>query len=338
MNDIFVVGDERTLNSDLDLTFPYFSKLSGVRSFTYQELANSSRIASDVPLLFCFPYSLWDEIVDTQNGELYGCETFGNSIVELVNNMRELFENSFPNAMYVNKPEIMLMERDKFQPKELLAKHGIRVAENLDKSLDAVMSEVESGGAVYIKVRYGSCGKGISYISPGKWTTNFKYDGNVISNCEDDHSWREVDITGDTDFLKKLLEHEVIVEKAVTNPLTDQVNFDLRGRYFFGEVDPFFGYSRRTTGSITSASQGTTRDPVYALLSISPIEGQIKEAFELIRKSSEILGLNYSGVDVIFEGENFEPVFLELNSYPYPDKVESTVSLLHKKIQENLLQ
>ena len=334
-DDVFVIGDLSTKDSQADLTFTVMSKFPNVIPKTFQELTEkSSIVASDAPVLMCFPYSLWDKMVETGD-KLYGVGNFGKSIRDLAEHLTELLDKRFPNALYVNHPKSILIERDKLKTKEILHKKGLRVAEDILKHLDSVMNELEAGNSIYIKVRYGSMGKGITYLSPKKWTTNFKYDGKNITNHENDHEWREIDITGDKDFLKKILDEDVVVERAIRNPLTNGFKFDLRAYSLFGEADPRFAYGRITNNnSITNLSQkGSERKSAEEMLKYIP-EVKMKQALELINESSKILGFNYAGGDVLFEGEDFEPVFLEINSFPGYSK--GNAHILFPKLEESI--
>lgn len=334
--DIYVVGDGKTINSKLDVTFPTFSRIKGVKAKTFQELIEKSgKVASEVPVLICFPYALWDERVE-RGDNLYGVGDFGKRIRELSQYLTEILDKKFPQAIYVNHPMSLLLERDKLEVKNRLNEKGIKVAKNVEKTKDAVMKEIEAGHSVYVKVRFGSMGKGISYINPKIWTTNFNYDGKVIRNHEDDNNWKEIEITGDKYFLEKILEEDVIVEKAVKNTSTNGFKFDIRARSLFGESLEEFAYYRTSYNAVTNASQGAPRMPLNILLNSLPIQKQVNEALSLSERSAQILGLNYAGVDILFEGDEYEPVFLEINSFPGPHQAEKVLPLLHGKILKDL--
>ncbi|MFH1590150.1 MAG: YheC/YheD family protein [archaeon] len=332
MKDIFVVGDERTINSKIDFTFPVFASLPNVKSYTFQELMrNKKPMASEVPVLVCFPYELWDEIVETGNG-LYGLGSFRDPIKLFAEYLTSFLDKNFPKARFVNDPMSIIIERDKYLTKQILKKEGISVAKDIDKTLNSVLKEVEFGRSVYIKPRYGSLGKGITYVSPKKWTTNFKYDGNNIENHDDDKDWNEIEITGDTEFLKKILSEDVVVEKAIVNSKTNGFKLDLRVTSIYETINPKFAYARVTSDkSVTNISQGAKEMSLEKLMEFVPKQ-QVEKALKLIRNCSKILNLNYAGGDVLFEGENFEPVFLEINSYPGPYKSRELFPVLYEEI------
>ncbi|MBU0665914.1 MAG: hypothetical protein KKB65_06535 [Nanoarchaeota archaeon] len=337
MNEVFVLGDKRALKNDRDVTFSVFGNLKGVRRKTFQEmLSKKGVIASNVPVFITFPYSFWYESVEKKN-VMYGVSEFGKSIKQLTDNLAELIEEKFPNAVYVNHPSSMFVERDKLGTKNLLKTEGIKVPDDIDKSVEAVVNEVYSGNPVYIKVRYGSMGKGISYLSQKKWTTNFNYDGKTIRNHSHDKDWKEIDITHDLYFLEQILEEDVVVEKAIINSVTNGFKFDMRARSIFGSCNPSFAYGRATsTQSITNVSQGAERISLQQVSEFVPKE-KITEALNLINRSAGVLGLNYAGGDVLFQGDNFDPVILELNSFPGAYMAESVLPNLYKAINKNFL-
>lgn len=310
--ELFLIGDE----NEEDRTFSCLGSHPGVRKVTYsQAMSGTGIIASGAPVMLCFPYSLWDYLVENDN-VLYGVREFGYSILNLAEMLNDMTERRFPKARYVNHPMSILLERDKLKVKKLLSDKGVVVAQDIPKDIDAVLQQVEQGNSVYIKARYGSMGKGITYISRNKWTTNFMYDGKRIWNHNHDAGWEEIDITGDKEFISRMLEEDVIVEKGVVNSKTNGLKFDLRARVLFGEADPNDAYGRSTKeSSITNIAQGARRMSLEEMKRYVARE-KIEEGVDVIRKSAGILGLNYAGGDILFEGERFDPIFIEINSFP----------------------
>ena len=310
--DLFLIGEE---NAE-DLTFSCLGAYPRVRKISYSyAMSGTGVIASDSQVMLCFPYSLWDSVVEKKD-VLYGMREFGCSIRDLAEAINGMIERRFPNARYVNHPLSILIERDKLKTKRILSAEGVVVAQDIRKDVKDVLDAVEEGSSVYIKARYGSMGKGITYVSRRKWTTNFKYDGNRIWNHEQDTGWKEIDITGDAEFLKRILEEDVVVERGVVNSMTNGLKFDLRARVLFGGADLEDAYGRGTDkNSITNIVQGAEMMPVEDMKQYVPAE-KLEEGVEVIRRSAGILGLNYAGGDILFEGNDFKPVFIEINSFP----------------------
>ncbi len=330
MSKIFVLGDEH----NKDITFSELRKFPDVVGISYQQaFSDPKRIASNVPVLLGFPYSLWDAQVETGEG-LYGVNEFGEAIKKLSEQIAEVSEKMFPAAQYVNHPLSILIERDKFEVKKRLKKQGIKVAVDLEKSVDAVLEEIDKNKGVYIKVRFGSMGKGITYLTQDRWTTNFQYDGRNISNHPGDNNWKEIEITRDYDFLKKILEEDVVVERAIQNQLTNGYKFDLRGHAIFGKSESQFAYGRATKDcSVTNIAQGARKITLKEIQENVSHE-KVKEALRLIGESASILGFGYAGVDILFEGDDYKPVFLEINSFPTPVMAEKLFPALYQEIKK----
>ncbi len=341
MDDIFIIGDELTLSKKiLDSTFLELKK-RGNKIKTFNELEKENGIiASNVPIFMCFPYSLWNKIVEKED-VLYGVGSFGKSIKKLAEYLTEKLEITFPNAKYVNHPMSILKERDKISTKKILMEQGINVAQDVEKSIDAVLNEIEKGNTIYVKARYGSMGKGISYFSKEKWTTNYVYDKHKICNHQNDKNWIEKDITGNLDFLARILEEDVVVERGVKNCLTNGFKFDMRNYAIFGKSYSKFSYGRATnTHSITNLSQrGAKKLTLQEMQTFVPKQ-QLEKAQEIIVKSAEILGFNYAGGDMLFEGDKYKPIFLEINSFPSPLRVQIPIFFdnLNRVIKKNLLK
>ncbi len=330
--ELFLIGEE----NEEDQTFSCLGSRPGVRKITYsQALSGNGIIASGSPVMLCFPYSLWSYLVEKEN-VLYGVREFGYSIRNLAEMLNDMTERRFPDARYVNRPLSILLERDKLKAKNLLSDKGVVVAQDIQKDIDAVLQQVEQGNSVYVKARYGSMGKGITYVSRDIWTTNFMYDGKRIWNHDHDAGWKEIDITGDKEFISRMLEEDVVVEKGVVNSKTNGLKFDLRARVLFGEADPADAYGRGTNeNSITNIVQGARMMSLEEMERYVPRE-KIEEGVEVIRRSAGILGLNYAGGDILFEGDRFDPVFIEINSFPGVVDIEF-FEKVYNSIRRNML-
>ncbi|RLE47230.1 hypothetical protein DRJ25_02865, partial [Candidatus Woesearchaeota archaeon] len=63
---------------------------------------------------------------------------------------------------------------------------------------------------------------------------------------------------------------------------------------------------------------------------------KLEEAMKIVEKSAKILNLNYTGADILFEGDDYQPIFLETNSFPGPYMAEDILNILYQKIKQNL--
>lgn len=311
---IFVVGTPGAEEGTVEI----LKERENSKFVSYSDLFDrNNKIASNAKVYFGFPYEIWDEIVEVKD-VLYGCEGYGDAIRTLASMLEEQLFTRFPNAQYVNEPSSILVERDKKLAKDIVKQQGLPVAQEIPKDVEAILTSVYSGEPVYVKARYGSMGKGISYFSEKKWTTNFNYDSKkgTVKNHFNDTDWLEKDITGDIGFLKRILEHEVVVEKAILNPLVNGMKFDYRVHSIFGLTEPDLSYARVTNNSsITNISQGGEYVSFEGLKKMVPNQS-LDDALKLISDASIAAGFNFSGGDVLFSGKDYLPIFLELNSFP----------------------
>ncbi|MFO7892583.1 MAG: hypothetical protein R6U63_02515 [Longimicrobiales bacterium] len=311
---IFIVGTAGAGESTVDI----LKEKENAIFIPYSNLfSNNKKIATGANVYFGFPYELWDNVVEVKD-VLYGCEDYGDAIRGLVSKLENQLFTRFPGALYVNQPSSIILERDKKLAKKIVQEQGLLVAEELPKDVDTVLNSIYSEEPVYVKARYGSMGKGISYFSEKKWTTNFNYNPKkgTINNHYVDTNWKEIDITGAIDFLKKILEHDVIVEKAILNPTVNGLKFDYRVNSVFGFTHPDLSHARMTdNSSITNMSQGGKYMSFEDIQKIVPLSS-LEQALKLIGDASMAAGFNLSGGDVLFKGKDYKPMFLELNSFP----------------------
>lgn len=309
---LFVVGDHHIR----DQTYDILAATEGVSSISYADFLKDQRvIASGSPVFMTFPYSLWDRTIEIGDC-LYGTALFGLRIKDLSDQFVEQTNKRFPSAIFVNPPNGILIDRDKIKAKNVVQNAGFQVTRDLPKDFRTLNEHIQEGGYVYIKPRYGSMGKGITYLSKDRWTTNFRLNDGVLKNHSDDLSWEEIDITDQSDLIKRILDEDFIVEAGVINPKVNGAKLDLRVRTLFSDVLEDLSYGRRTTNSsITSASQGGQRIPLDQIGQYIP-ERVIPESIKLALGVAKALGLNYAGCDVLFQGDEFTPIFLEVNSFP----------------------
>lgn len=150
--------------------------------------------------------------------------------------------------------------------------------------------------SLFLKPRYGSMGKGITFLSRAKWETNFTFDKNKIISQRSDHGWIFNDITGNDKFLKKLLKEDILVQEAIAPPVLNGNIVDLRIYTFFNKV--IYVYPRKNARNkiTTNISQGGQGDP--KLLKLLPKDFIKKAKREAVRVSSA-LNIGLAGIDII---------------------------------------
>lgn len=304
---LYSIGDR---DVDSEKQFENFSGYERVISMTYKDLFKSRKtIDNRAALMLFFPYNPWNEIVENKQG-IYGVGTFGRNIQKLKSKLCHKLEEVFPNAIYVNKPQLFALERDKKLMKEVLRKNGIPVAPSIPKDISVIDEELNKGTIIYIKARYGSMGKGITRLSKDKWFTNYKYDGINIQNHEQDDGWQSIDITNNYSFLEKLLKEDVIVEKGLE---AQNLKFDIRGIFVYGKLREIYGRTTRNS-HITNLSQGGT-ELEYEYLERILGRAKLAEGINEMQKTCNLIGASLIGVDLIYDNE-LNPYILEVNSFP----------------------
>jgi len=201
----------------------------------------------------------------------------------------------------------------------MLAEAGISVpAPIFTRSLDEVLELVEGQGKhLYLKVRYGSMGKGITYVEPGKWETNFHFVDGKIANCASEYDWRFADITGNREFLRQLLRKDIVIEEAIPACVIDEQRFDLRFYVFAGKL--LYTYARTNsldarTNNISQGGRGRDR----RFLRHIPARA-LRHAENVSLRATKALALDLAGVDVMFSPDMKQVYVIELNAFPgYP--------------------
>jgi len=275
----------------------------------------------ELTVLLSFPFNFWDWRCEIPfNNKPYGTSKeayniFKNFWKEVIERMDGQFSDK--NLSYVIDPKYASIDRDKIKTHQLLKKEGVSTTKLLPRNLNSVL-DVSSRKGVFIKPRYGSRGKGITYLSKDRWFTNYRIGSrNKIENYPEEESWRFTEITGKKDIIKQLLDLEVIVEEEVESPsLHTGKKFDIRAYSIYGKVPHMFIRENRKKRVITSFSQGGTIDHAYKKQfpnkSILLIQKEVS-------KAANALNSKFLGVDIMFDGDLENPVVLEAQTFTgYP--------------------
>jgi|GEM_PF-364083 len=266
-----------------------------------------------------FPFAYWDKNIEHDAYE----GVYGN--VDFYNKFRALWDgiNSRLNAFYsgkrlhfINHPLRISVDRDKELTKATLSKAGIDVpAPIFTRSYTDILDLVnEAGKKLYLKVRYGSMGKGITYMEQGRWMTNFRFEHGQIVSMHADHGWTFIDITNNTDFLKELLTKDLVIEEAIECPVFDGQKFDLRFYVCFDDVLYIFPRTNDSGAVTTNISQGGQGRSSPFLKRLSP--QIIRTAARVAVKATEVMGLEFAGVDIMISNDMKHAYVIELNAFP----------------------
>lgn len=330
---LYAIGDR---GADIENQFDLFSTFPNIIHISFDELMDTQQIIDkDAGIILFFPYKLWNAFVESKEG-LYGGRTFKANICALKNHLYTKLKHVFPDALYVNMPDVFALERDKFETKSYLRRHGISVIPDVRKSISTIINELAKGNIIYVKVRYGSMGKGITRLEKDKWLTNFRYSKGAIGNHPDDFKWTTIDITNDFSFLNKLLKEDVLIELGIETPRKLGIKFDIRGIFVYGKLAELYG---RVSDNplITNLSQGgDCLEPTELIKIIGP--DKLAEATHYMHEANRVFKTNLLGVDLAFD-KKLKPFVMEVNSFPglgHGIEEESIRELLLKDVHLNL--
>lgn len=263
-----------------------------------------------VLIFLFFPFSYWDKHIEHRNYKgIYGNRAFYKKFNQFWNKVSKMLKSSLSDKeiFFINPPSLCGLYRDKLMVAKKFSRGGIpspklynvpRVAE-LENLLD-------KGQSLFLKARYGSMGKGITFLSWANWQTNFIFKNGKIISRRSDHRWKFRDITGDRKFLSKLLKKDILIEKAVDSLLLKKMKVDMRIYVFFNKVIYIYPRRNRIDKITTNISQGAKGDP--RLLRELP-KNLITKAKKLAPKVSRILKLNLVGMDIMMD-HNLKDIYV----------------------------
>ncbi len=176
--------------------------------------------SSHVIIALFFPFQYWNKNIEVYNKDsrVYGDTSFGRDFGKFFQKLEKVIIKKYydKKVEYVNPPKVSVLDRDKEECKNFFKKHSLPIPKSYDiKSLKDVQKLLDRGISLYIKPRFGSMGKGISYLSNDLLMTNFLFQkGKVISHPYD-YNWRFHEITKQADknkFLKIMIQKGFIFE------------------------------------------------------------------------------------------------------------------------------
>lgn len=266
-----------------------------------------------------FPFVYWNRHIEYKNYKgLYGNHNFFIKFMRfwmrIDNSIRTLLSDK--EIVSVNSPLLCGFCRDKLQVIDKLSRIHIpqpRLYKIL--YLEEMQKRMVQGDSFFIKPRYGSMGKGITYLSWSNWQTNFRFKNNKIINKRSDRGWRFRDITVNDAFLNQLLKRgeDILIEEAVNSLILRGNKVDLRIYTFFNKVVYIYPRKNAPDKITTNISQGGRGDP--RLLKMLPKHLLVK-AEKAAEKISRVLNLNLAGIDIILD-KNLKDVYvIDVNAFP----------------------
>jgi len=286
-----------------------------------------------------FPFQHWNKNIEVYNKDsrVYGDDTFGRDFERFFQKIEKVIKRKYNDKKieFINPPQASILDRDKQTCKNFFKKHALPTPKSYDvKSIKDIQRLLERGIALYIKPRFGSMGKGISYLSNGLLTTNFLFQkGKVISHPYD-YNWRFREITKKVDrnkFLKKMISKGFIFEEAIDPPIHKGHRSDFRVYCVYGKIPYFYVRSTPAVSLVTNWSQGGKIEQKRKFSKYIP-KAKLKKVKALAVKVAKDLDLNYAGVDVIFSKDYKKIYVLEAHSFPGYEKGFDLMGDLARKI------
>ena len=268
-------------------------------------------------ILLLFPYSYWFQHIERDaEGTLYGDGHYGMLFENYMDKIDDIIKEKYKSFTYVNSPASIKIDRDKKRTKELLKTKGISVprdyyAQDFVVDFKILRISMDNGNNFYMKPRFGAMGKGITYLSKRKILSNYENGGGLRSGF--DYGWSFQKIRRSDNLLRQILRTKPIIEPEIKTPRIKNRKFDLRIYVVYGRIPYMYARTASVRKPITNWSQGGQIEKRSFLEHIP--SGKLREVKKIARRSAKILGLNFCGVDIIFD-EDWNYYVLEAQSMP----------------------
>ncbi|GAI11789.1 unnamed protein product, partial [marine sediment metagenome] len=270
-----------------------------------------------------FPFAYWDKNIENKGYKgVYGNVEFYDKFRVFWSDIHRTLEKVYQGKkiQFINHPLKVAIDRDKEVTKTILSENGVNVPMSCytREYKDILKLINQEGKKLFLKVRYGSMGKGITYMEKGNWKTNFRFEDGKIISPRSDYGWTFMNITGNIDFLKEILTKDIVIEEAIDSYKLDDFIFDLRLHVFYDRVLYVYPRVNEKDAVTTNISQGG-RAGSSSLLKKLP-KNVIDKAFRSAVKTIKIVGVDFAGVDVMISTD-LKVYVVELNAFPGFPKV-----------------
>jgi len=270
-----------------------------------------------VAFLF-FPFEYWDRHIEPRNYKgVYANRSFQTKFVRFWKEAEKAVQGAYRSRRitYVNPPGRLAAVRDKEWVKSVASRAGVPVPRSYaTRKVRDILAMLDGGHKLYVKVRCGSMGKGITCLEEGRWMTNFRFRKGKILSRKSDYGWTFVNVTGNTAFLRELLGQYILIEEAVDPLLVGGRKFDLRMYVYRDEVLYVYGRTHEARAITTNISQGA-RGEKKSFPKLLP-QPQLKEAERHAVQTVRALGLCFAGVDMMLCSDGQTSRMLEVNAFP----------------------
>ncbi len=268
-------------------------------------------IKGNVIAILFFPEWYWNNYIETPKYRgIYGNKKFFDKLRNYLEFYQKKLEKKYKNIKYVVHPSKLYFDRDKEYIKELLIKNKITVPKSYFTRSIKKIKELSQKKNIFIKVRYGGMGKGITYISKNKILTNFRFKSGRIISRKSDHGWSFKE--SNDKFLSELLKNDIIIEDAIEPYLINERKFDLRFYISYGKICYIYPRSNDAENVVTNISQGGKGETQNYLKKIP--KHLMKKAEIQAIKAAKAYNVNFTSVDVLLSKD--KAYVIELNVFP----------------------
>lgn len=324
MKTILVIGD----NTDWE-SYRKFKKTRNIfkkKKINFRTTSYNSVMRGSLPtiksnkilILLFFPLDYWNNTIERNfvKGHIYGDRKCAEMFYAYLDTIKEIIDKKYcsKKVRCVNSFEDVKVDRDKELTKKIIKRSNIPVPKSYTtRRYNDIIQLLNKGKKLYLKVNFGAMGKGITRLEKNKWVTNFIYRKGSIISRKGDYGWKFKDVTGNKDFLKKLLKKELVIEEAINPYIIDNKRFDIRYYIVYGKVKHIIIRSASVNHIITNITQGGTKEEESFLKTIP--KKHLKKAKQNAIKAAKALRLNLAGIDVMFSKRK-TPYVIEAQSFP----------------------
>jgi len=187
------------------------------RGFDYATASYKNFLKGKIPkiqtekliIFLFFPFYHWNKNIEIRHYRgIYGNRNFYKKFIRFWVKISGIINEKFcdKKILIINHPLLSGRYRDKHLIKLKLSRAGIPNPRlyHTNRSRD-IYNLLDRGNPLFLKARYGSMGKGITYLSSLNWQTNFNFKDNKIISRRSDHGWIFRNITGNNAFLRRLI-------------------------------------------------------------------------------------------------------------------------------------
>ena len=276
-------------------------------------------IDSDTLIIYLFfPFTYWDKYIEGEgyNG-VYGNVEFYNKFRVFWSEIHRILKKVYrgKKIWFINHPLKIAIDRDKELTKTILSENRINtpIPYYTRDCKDILKLVNQENKKLFLKVRYGSMGKGITYLETKNWKTNFRFEDGKIINPSSEYEWTFIDVTDNVKFLKEILTKDIVIEEAIDTYKLDDIIFDLRLYMFYDEVLYIFPRTNKKGAITANISQGGHGRSTQFLKRFP--KKVIDRAVKTGIRTMNAMDVNFAGVDVMIS-KDLGVYVIELNTFP----------------------